>query len=63
MINPLDAYLPILVVLGVAGAMAFLIPQLTTRLGPKSVNEIKSAAFECGNEPIGSARQRFAVKF
>jgi NADH-quinone oxidoreductase subunit A len=61
--SPLDPYLPVAAVLGVAGAMAFLIPQLTTRLGPKSTNEIKSAAFECGNEPIGSARQRFAVKF
>lgn len=61
--SPLDPYLPIAAVLGLAGAMAFLIPQLTTRLGPRSLNEIKSAAFECGNEPLGSARQRFAVKF
>jgi NADH-quinone oxidoreductase subunit A len=43
--DPLAPYLPVAVVLFVAGAMAFLIPQLTTRLGPKSVNEIKSAAF------------------
>ena len=25
--------------------------------------KIKSAAFECGSDPIGTARQRFAVKF
>jgi NADH-quinone oxidoreductase subunit A len=61
--HPLTAYLPVAVVLGLAGLLAFLIPQLTTRLGPKSVTEIKSAAFECGSDPIGTARQRFAVKF
>ena len=61
--SPLTAYLPVAAVLGMAGLMAFLIPQLTTRLGPKSTSEVKSAAFECGNEAIGTARQRFAVKF
>ena len=61
--SPLTPYLPLAVVLGLAGLLAVLIPQLTTRLGPKSVNEIKSATFECGSDPIGSARQRFAVKF
>ena len=61
--TPLTQYLPVAVVLFVAGAMAFLIPQLSTRLGPKSINPIKAAAFECGSPVIGSARQRFAVKF
>jgi NADH-quinone oxidoreductase subunit A len=61
--SPLTPYLPVAAVLFLAGAMAFLIPQLTTRLGPKSINAIKSAAFECGSPVIGSARQRFAVKF
>ena len=61
--SPLTPYLPVAVVLLLAGVMAVLIPFITTRLGPKSVNEIKSAAFECGSDPIGTARQRFAVKF
>src|SRR5438045_1020735 len=61
--SPLTAYLPLAVVLGLAGVMAAIIPAITSRLGPKSVNEIKSAAFECGSDPIGTARQRFAVKF
>jgi NADH-quinone oxidoreductase subunit A len=63
MASPLTPYLPVAVVLGLAGLLAVLIPALTTRLGPKSLTEIKSAAFECGSDPIGSARQRFAVKF
>jgi NADH-quinone oxidoreductase subunit A len=61
--SPLTPYLPVAAVLGLAGVLAVLIPTITTRLGPKSVTEIKSAAFECGSDPIGSARQRFAVKF
>ena len=61
--SPLTPYLPILAVLLVAGGLAFLIPQLSTRLGPRSINPIKSAAFECGSDVIGSARQRFSVKF
>ena len=61
--SPLAQYLPLAIVLGLAGVMAFAIPQITSRLGPKSVNDIKSAAFECGNPAVGSARQRFAVKF
>ena len=61
--SPLTPYLPVLVVLGLAGVMAALIPALSTRLGPRSTNPVKSAAFECGSDVIGSARQRFAVKF
>ncbi len=61
--SPLTPYLPILAVLGLAGIMAAVIPALSTRLGPRSINPIKSAAFECGSDVIGSARQRFAVKF
>jgi NADH-quinone oxidoreductase subunit A len=61
--SPLTPYLPMAAVLGLAGVMAVLIPTITSRLGPKSVTEIKSAAFECGSDPIGTARQRFAVKF
>ena len=61
--DPLTPYLPVAVVLLLAGAMAALIPALTTRLGPRSISPVKSENFEGGNIPIGSARQRFAVKF
>ncbi len=61
--NPLTAYLPLAVVLGLAGGMAAVIPALTTRLGPRSITKTKEEAFEGGNAPMGSARQRFAVKF
>jgi NADH-quinone oxidoreductase subunit A len=63
MVSPLLPYLPVLIVLVLAIGMAAAIPALTTRLGPRSVTNVKSEAFEGGNAPLGSARQRFAVKF
>jgi NADH-quinone oxidoreductase subunit A len=61
--DPLAPYIPVAVVLLVAGAMAAGIPLITTRLGPRSLTKVKSESFEGGNAPMGSARQRFAVKF
>jgi NADH-quinone oxidoreductase subunit A len=61
--SPLLQYIPVAVVLLLAGIMAAAIPTLTTRLGPRSLTKTKSENFEGGNAPMGSARQRFAVKF
>jgi NADH-quinone oxidoreductase subunit A len=61
--HPLTPYLPVAVVLGLAGLLAVAIPIVAGLLGPKVSNPIKSEAFEGGNAPMGSARQRFAVKF
>lgn len=61
--DPLTPYIPVAVVLLLAGGMAVGIPALTTRLGPRSVSQVKGENFEGGNAPMGSARQRFAVKF
>ena len=61
--DPLTPYIPVAAVLLLAGLMAAAIPALTTRLGPRSLTPVKSETFEGGNVPIGSARQRFAVKF
>ncbi len=61
--TPLTPYLPIALVLLIAGGMAVIIPFFTGLLGPKSVNPVKSSTFEGGNIVVGSTRQRFAVKF
>ena len=61
--HPLTPYLPVAVVLGVAGLLAIAIPIVAGLLGPKVTSTVKSEAFEGGNAPFGSARQRFAVKF
>jgi len=61
--DPVTEFLPLIVVFGVAGLLGLAILVAASLLGPKSVNAVKASAFECGSTPIGSARQRFAVKF
>ncbi len=59
----LTPYLPLVATFALMGAMGIVLLLLTALLGPRSSNPVKDAPFECGSEPIGSARQRFAVKF
>ena len=61
--TPLSPYLPLAVVLGLAGVLAVVISLVSSLLGPKKTNPVKEETFECGRESIGGARQRFAVKF
>jgi NADH-quinone oxidoreductase subunit A len=61
--SPLAPYLPLAVALLLAGALAVFIVLFASILGPKRPNPIKGQPFEAGSEPVGSARQRFAVKF
>ena len=63
MLTPLQTYFPIGVVLLVAVGQAFLLLTLANTLGPRRPSLVKSAPFECGSEPVGSARDRFGVKF
>ena len=61
--NPLSPYLPMAVVLLLAGVLALVIVNLAALLGPRRPSAIKSEPFEAGSESSGPARQRFAVKF
>ena len=63
MLTPLQTYFPIGVVLLVAVGQAFLLLSLSNTLGPRRPSLVKTAPFECGSEPVGSARDRFGVKF
>ena len=60
---PLEPYVPLAVALLLAGGMAVAIVALASILGPRRPSAVKSQTFECGSESVGSARQRFAVKF
>lgn len=61
--TPLTPYLPLAVVLLVAGVLAWGIVALASILGPRRFSAVKEMSFEAGSEPVGDARQRFAVKF
>jgi NADH-quinone oxidoreductase subunit A len=61
--SPLAPYLPIAIVLLLAGGMAVGISLFSTFLSPAHPTPVKEENFECGSVAEGSARQRFAVKF
>jgi NADH-quinone oxidoreductase subunit A len=59
----LKAYLPILLFLLVAIAFAGGTILLSSLIVPRRSNRVKMSAYECGVEPVGSARERFSIKF
>lgn len=59
----LGAYLPILVLLVVAVLFGFASITLSSLIGQKKYSAVKMAPYECGCEPVGTARERFSIKF
>ncbi len=59
----LIVYLPIVLVFLLAGGVGALMIWLSNVLGPRRPSAVKQAPFEFGSPPIGSARERFGVKF
>ena len=56
-------YLPIVAIVEVVTVIGIVILLINRFIGPRISTPVKDAAFECGSDPIGSARQRFNVKF
>ncbi len=59
----LESYGPILILFLVALGIAAGITTGAATLGPKRPTAAKLAPYECGMSPVGSARQRFPIKF
>ncbi len=59
----LISYLPILILLAVAVAVPVGLIFGTSLAGPKVSLDQKKTPYECGVIPVGSARERFPVKF
>lgn len=59
----LNSYLPIVALIGIAAVIAFAMVGGSFFLGPKKPGAIKSSPYECGMTPVGSARERFPIKF
>ncbi len=60
---PLAPYVPLGIVIALAAGMAIVLSFVSALVGPRRPSKIKAESFECGSEPIGSARERFGVKF
>ena len=59
----LSEYLPILIFLGVAGAIATIIVVASMIIVPQKPDVEKTSAYECGFEPFDDARHKFDVRF
>jgi NADH-quinone oxidoreductase subunit A len=59
----LTPYIPVLVLLILAGVMSLAIGYLASTLGPKRIFAIKETAFECGSPTTGDPHTRHSVKF
>jgi len=59
----LDSYLPILVLILVAVGFAIGSVVMSGLIGQKKPSAVKLAPYECGMPPVGSAHDRFSIKF
>jgi NADH-quinone oxidoreductase subunit A len=59
----LDSYLPILTLIIIAVGFAVASVLFSGLIGVKKPTAVKLAPYECGMPPVGSARERFSVKF
>ncbi len=58
-----EVYFPVVVQAVLAFVIAAALTSLSYLLGQRSRDKVKDSPYECGMEPIGSARERFSVKF
>lgn len=56
-------YLPLVLLIVVGVFLCALMVIASWVLGPKKVTPYKVSPYECGVQPVGSARERFPVKF
>ena len=56
-------FIPLLLMLALATGLALTLLMAAKLLGPRRKNPIKVSAYESGMDPIGTARQRYSVKF
>ncbi len=59
----MDSYIPIAVMISLAFLIALIMVGGSFFLGPKKPGAVKDSVYECGMEPVGTARERFPVKF
>ena len=59
----LGAYLPIILLLVVAACFGLGSVIFSSLIGQKKPSVVKLSPYECGCEPVGSAQERFSIKF
>src|SRR5579864_7438767 len=61
--NYSQSYFPVLVQIAIAFALAAGLVGMSSLLGKRARSPLKDTPYESGMAPIGSARERFSVKF
>ena len=59
----LDVYIPVVILLGLGVLMVFGALLVGKLIRPKNPNKLKQQAYECGEDPVGSAWANFNVRF
>src|SRR5215813_1791800 len=59
----LSDYLPVLLMFVIAAGFAVTFIALSQLFGQRKRTRTKLMPYECGKDPVGSARERFSVKF
>jgi len=59
----LGAYLPIVFLVVIAAVFGLASVTLSSLIGVKKPSPVKLAPYESGCEPVGTARERFSIKF
>lgn len=59
----LSDFMPLFIQLAIATGLSFTLLKAAALIGPSRGNAIKQMAYESGMDPIGSARERYSVKF
>jgi NADH-quinone oxidoreductase subunit A len=61
--SQIDAWFPVLVQVIFAVVLASVLVGMAYALGRRVKNKVKDTPYECGITPVGSAKNRFSVKF
>lgn len=56
-------FIPLFIMIVIAAGLALTLLKAAEILGPFRPNRVKQKAYESGMDPIGSARERYSVKF
>lgn len=61
--SPIETYFPVLLQIVIATVLAVGLVGAGFVLGKRVKNKVKDQPYECGIDPVGSAKERFSVKF
>jgi NADH-quinone oxidoreductase subunit A len=61
--GPIGQYIPLFILGVIAIVLGLLLANLSKLMGPFRPNKIKDSVYESGMDPVGTAHDRFSVKF